>query len=328
MTVSSTDSKVIYGGNGSTTAFAIPFMFLQAEDIEVTLFGTNDVGHTQVLGTDYLLSGISEQTGGVCTMTTAPETGQTVVVRRSPSITQEVDYVENDAFPAASHEAALDKLTMVCQDLSERLGRTITFRVSSAVTGVELPDPQADLVLAWNEAGDDLMNKDVATLGAITLPVSVNQGGTGADNVTEALHNLGFGAAGAAVVCCDDGDEIADVIDKDLLKADTPDLLQAVYGDEAQEISGPDTSGIPITRNHVIYPLSEIGSGLSNATQFPYDGTYVFHIYPNGKSLLLGSEFKLPVNGVEPDSSAGEIRIVVEVFNGRKSIVSVQNLEV
>jgi len=326
MTVSSTTSKVIYSGNGSTTVFAVPFMFLEAEDIEVTLFDTNGVGHAQVLGSDFQLSGVGEQTGGVCTMSRIPENGQTLVVRRSPAITQEVDYVENDAFPAATHEAALDKLTMVCQDLSERLGRSITFNVSSAVAGVELPDPKADLVLAWDGKGDNLVNKDVVMQGSLTVPVPVSKGGTGADNVTEALHNLGFGAAGAAVVCCDDGDEIANVIDKDLLKADTPDILQAVYGDEAQVHRGTTTNGIRMTRNHFVWIPS--GNSVFNANiSFPYDGTYVFHFYPSGHLLHISTQFKLPLKYEDPDPRAGEVRIVVEVFNGRKSIVSIQNME-
>jgi len=236
MTISSTNTKAIYGGNGSTKVFAIPFMFMSDDDIEVVLTDTAGVEFTRTIGTDYQISGSGEQTGGTCTMTIPPEGGQTLVIRRSPAMVQEVDYVENDAFPAATHEAALDKLTMICQTLSERLDRTITFRVSSAVSGVELPEPDSDKFLGWNNDGDNLMNKDVAALGSLILPVAVNQGGTGADNTSEALQNLGFGLTGVNLSKCESAAEVYNVIDAggDILKGDTTSLLEVGYTAEVK----------------------------------------------------------------------------------------------
>lgn len=331
MTLSSTETKTIYGGNGSTMSFAIPFMFMRDEDIEVVLTDTEGLESVQTISTDYQLSGEGEQTGGVCAMNMPPEGGQTLVIRRSPAIVQEVDYVENDAFPAATHEAALDKLTMICQALTERLDRTITFRVSSAVTGVELPEPDAGRVLAWNEGGDNLSNRDMAELGTVLLPLSVSEGGTGADNASDALSSFGFGTAGQAVAASEDSSEALAAIngepaDTDILKADTPDLLQTVYGDESQTHTGTTTSGLTVTRNHVEWMLTD-ASQFAEIT-FPYDGTYIFHIYPATYALTLAAAYKTDGNLPDPDSTAGEIRIVVEQYNSRKTIVSLQNMEV
>ena len=161
MTIASIKSTDSFEGNGSTAEYQIDFMFLRDEDVEVVL--RDETGAENVLedGTDYQLTGAGEPTGGACRMTVPPATGQSLHIRRDPAIVQETDYLENDAFPAASHEAALDYLTMICQALSERLDRSICFRVSSAVTGVHLPEPDADRVLAWNATGDDLENRDV-----------------------------------------------------------------------------------------------------------------------------------------------------------------------
>ncbi|WP_207260874.1 hypothetical protein [Desulfovibrio sp. Huiquan2017] len=224
MTIASTESKVLYGGNGSTASFAIPFMFLRNEDIRVLLVDTEDEEWVQSEGTDYRLSGVGEQNGGACTMSLPPEPGQTLVIRREPAMVQEVDYVENDAFPAASHEAALDKLTMICQALSEKLDRALTFRISSALTGVNLPEPDPGRVLAWNSGGDDLINKDIVALGSMITPVPISQGGTDADNPTEALFNLGFGAVGLTVAGCEEEAEAlaaigAEPADADIVKA-------------------------------------------------------------------------------------------------------------
>ncbi|WP_338668554.1 phage tail fiber protein [Pseudodesulfovibrio methanolicus] len=331
MTLSSTVTKAIYSGDGSTANFPVPFMFLRNEDIRVLVIGDDGLERPRLEGTDYRLSGVGEQMGGTCTLTVPPEAGQAVVISREPALVQEVDYVENDAFPAATHEAALDKLTMICQALAEKLDRALTFRISSAVTGVNLPEPGPDLVLAWNADGDNLVNKSVAEAGGLTVPVPISQGGTDADNPAEALFNLGFGAAGLTVAGCDDEAEILAVIgaqpaDAALLKVDAPGLLRAVYGDEVQVHAGPDLSGLAVSRNHVAWTLTA-DSAFSDAI-LPYDGTYVFHVYPCGNSLALAASYKSGGLLPSPDPDAGEIRIVVEQYNARKTIVSLQNVEV
>lgn len=244
MTVSSIQSKTLYAGNGSTASFAIPFMFLRDEDIELVLSSAQ--GETPLNpGSDYSLSGAGSQSGGLCTMAVPPGQGEVLVIRRNPAMVQEVDYVENDAFPAATHEAALDKLTMICQALAERLDRTITFRVSSAVTGVSLPEPEPGRALAWNDAGDDLANKDMASLGVALLPLAVAHGGTGGQSAAEALDNLGFSPLGAALAASADAAQARTMLDAQpadpaTLKSDTPAILTAGYGETPVPYAGGD----------------------------------------------------------------------------------------
>jgi len=316
-------------GNGSTTLFAVPFLFLENNDLEVVL-SSPDTETVQTISTDYQLSGAGHHTGGICTMTSAPAKGEHLVIRRNPSIVQEVDYVENDAFPAATHEAALDKLTMICQTLSERLDRTITFRVSSAVSGVELPEPDPGRLIAWNESGDNLINKQAGDIGMVGIPLSIGEGGTGGRDIEEALSNLGFGATGRAMATAQSSLDALALLDAEpadttILKADIPDILQTVFGDEAQLYSGVDLLTLEVERNHILWTL-EAPSFFSDVL-LPFDGTYIFHVYPAGYTLNLAESYnndgKLPL----PSTSAEEIRIVVEQYNNRKSILSVQNME-
>ena len=113
MTVSSTTSRVSYAGNGSTTAFAVPFKFLANSDL-VVIKTTGSTQTTLVLSTDYTVSGAGG-TSGTVTCTIAPAAGSTLVIYRDPAATQLVDYQANDPFPAETHETALDKLTMLVQ---------------------------------------------------------------------------------------------------------------------------------------------------------------------------------------------------------------------
>jgi len=331
MTLASTVTKVSYAGNGSTTAFAVPFMFVKNSDIEVIVLDVEKVEHFKTISTDYTLSGAGEQTGGVCTMIASPADGETLTIRRNPEIVQEVDYVENDAFPASTHEAALDKLTMICQALAERLDRAVSFRVSSASVGIEMPEPEAGRLLGWNTAGDAIEN------GPTTEEVANAQGYAEATalalEAAKAARDIAVAAAesipGDPLDASDIGETVEPVDENraNRLYADTAALLQAVYGDQAQVHSGGDTHGLVLNRNHVTWTLTA-QSGLFGDMVIPYDGTYVFHVYPNGNKLFLAAGFKAPENLPEPDRDAGEIRVVLERYNSRLSLINVQNMGV
>ena len=130
MTLSTQTSKTSYIGNGATTVFPVPFPFMRGDDIKVLL--RQDGAETPLLpGTHYSLAGEGSPSGGSLTLAEPPATGATLVLYRAPAIVQEVDYVENAAFPAETHEAALDLLTMICQALDEKLGRAVLYPVST-----------------------------------------------------------------------------------------------------------------------------------------------------------------------------------------------------
>jgi hypothetical protein len=130
MTISTQTSKAAFSGNGVSTVFPLPFPFLRDADIKALL--RQDGFETPLeQGAHYTLSGAGGALGGSLTMLVPPATGQTLVAWRAPAMVQEVDYVENSAFPAETHEAALDLLTMLCQSLQEQLGRAVLYPVST-----------------------------------------------------------------------------------------------------------------------------------------------------------------------------------------------------
>ncbi|WP_319469375.1 phage tail fiber protein [uncultured Pseudodesulfovibrio sp.] len=300
MTIASTLTRVTYAGNGSTSQFAVPFMFTRNSDIEVVISS----GGMETVRSDYTLSGAGNPTGGVCAMASPPQAGETLVIRRVPAIVQEVDYVENDAFPAATHEAALDKLTMICQALSERLDRTITFRVSSAVTGVELPEPEAGRMLAWNDEGSNLSNRDLAQVGAVLLPLSVENGGTGGETPEQALNGLGFGSVGRALAGCDNqADALYALGDGEILLADQsaevtagftlPETLPAAANPplvssgrvQALDVSGTVNLAKLTERGSVILKLTGAGTLNLHADYIRINGSE--EIYAGADGLLM-----------------------------------------
>lgn len=176
MTVSSATSRVEYAGNGSTTAFAVPFYFIADGDLKVYVDAT-----LQVITTNYTVSGAGVLSGGTVTFGTAPANGTDVVIFRDPTRTQTLDYTENDNFPAESHELGLDRLTMIAQrnrDLSDRAVRIQDFQ-----TGFdpELPEIVASRLIGTDATGEALQfynfpSDNTQTLGtySATLTPSVS----------------------------------------------------------------------------------------------------------------------------------------------------------
>ena len=132
MTVSSTTNKTGYEGNGIVSEFAIPFYFLKETDIEVWFVSKTVAEKRLDYGTDYTVSGAGNQNGGSVTLAEAPAVGDKITVARVVPMTQEVDYRENEIFPAETQERALDKLTMMVQQNAEKLTRSLTLGITSS----------------------------------------------------------------------------------------------------------------------------------------------------------------------------------------------------
>lgn len=170
MTVSSTTNpRIQYNGNGSTTAFPTGFIFGSSADLVVIKTSTSGVDTTQTINTHYTVTGGSGSTGTV-TMLTAPASGEYLTIYRDTALTQLVDYVENDAFPAETHEGALDKLTRIVQEIDYNTTRGVVLSPTSLLDTVELPNPDAGAYLRWNSTEDGLENANITDVDVYTFP--------------------------------------------------------------------------------------------------------------------------------------------------------------
>lgn len=140
MTITSQVNKVSYTGTGSQTEFPVTYRFLEDGDLSVTVDGIE-----QTITTDYTVSGAGDESGGLVTFLTAPDADTTVTIKNAPPFTQETDYVENDPFPAESHEDALDKLTVIVQNIDEQVSRSFKLGVDSELE-VTITPPVAENV--------------------------------------------------------------------------------------------------------------------------------------------------------------------------------------
>lgn len=164
MSVSETDGREAYAGNGVTTAFSFPHHFKANADLAVYLVtDSTGAGVLKTITTHYTVTGAGVAAGGTVTMVTAPATGETLVIYADPDIEQETTLEENGTRPAATLIAAWDLLTMICRRLGDRVDRAI--RLPDYFTSsfsMVLPDElEAETLLMVNEDGDGWTTVDI-----------------------------------------------------------------------------------------------------------------------------------------------------------------------
>lgn len=136
MTVSTQATRIAYAGDGSSTAFAVPFPFFDATDLEVIERQTaTGVETPRMLGADYAVTGGNGATGTVSAVV-APAVGTEWVIRRRTGRVQGTDYVPHDPFPSESHERGLDRLTLIAQELDEETGRALKLPKGESGTAI------------------------------------------------------------------------------------------------------------------------------------------------------------------------------------------------
>lgn len=147
MTQAAVPSYTFYLGDGVATTFPYSWFLADASELQIYV-GT-------VLSTAYTLTGVGSAAGGNVVFYAAPATGTILFFRRVTPQTQNTDYISNDPFDAAAHEAALDKLTRLVQDLEERFSRIpqLPVTISSASRNRLLPVPVPVMLLGFDGTG-------------------------------------------------------------------------------------------------------------------------------------------------------------------------------
>jgi hypothetical protein len=198
MTLASTTTRVQYNGNGSTTTFATTFMFLDLDHVTVTLTDASGNETTWTRGTQYTMDVTDEgvAAGGDITIVTSPTdytpaTGTTLTITRNVPLTQPDDLPVGGSLPSSTVESMVDKVVMMVQALSEKVGRGLALAVSSTVSGLTLPDPVAGQVMRWKTDLSGLENATLTAGSDVTLPIAVTDGGHGKTTAGEGLVNLG-----------------------------------------------------------------------------------------------------------------------------------------
>ncbi len=181
MTISTTNITKSYSGNGSTHSFAYDFPIFADADLTVIVRSSTGAETTKTLNTHFIVTGAGASSGGnvlfkynTGTSSDAhysatdyrPASGETVVIRSELSITQTLDLVANDPFPASSFETALDRLVRMVQQHDEELNRSIKLSRTNTMTSTEFTNSATDRaskILAFDSSGELSVAQELGT---------------------------------------------------------------------------------------------------------------------------------------------------------------------
>lgn len=158
MTISSATNRYDYTGSGSTGPFTITDLEITADtQLKVirTVIATGvETELTKDAGSDgYTVDQSSAPFTSITTTEAVTSLQRLSIILNVPE-TQATDYVENDSFAADTHESALDKLTLIAKQLTEKLARSIKLAEGVDDTDITIPDPtsQGEKYLKLNTA--------------------------------------------------------------------------------------------------------------------------------------------------------------------------------
>lgn len=171
MSVTNQNSKSKYTANGTSTVFAYDFRILDSSHAVVYITDLSGVDTLQVEGSDYTIDGVGDNDGGNITFTSPPTLSYTVTIYRSIPINQLVDYIPTGRFPAETHEEAIDKLTLLCQDISKNVERSLRI---SELDSVDTFDPmdlatRLSSILGFDSNGNIDLSVNIDDVRAVIL---------------------------------------------------------------------------------------------------------------------------------------------------------------
>lgn len=173
MTVLTTNNSVTALGNGTATVFPFNFVVYNAAHIDVFLTAL-DGTVTQLNSSQYSLSGVNVASGGNVTLQSPLASGVKITIRRDMPYVQDYAVSNQNTIIKRTLERTLDLVVQQIQQLAEVQGRSVVLPVSWTGGAIGLPLPQANKYLAWNGAGDALVNVNGGSGGGgVTLPIDV-----------------------------------------------------------------------------------------------------------------------------------------------------------
>jgi hypothetical protein len=214
MTISSEDrSTAPFSGNGAATIFPFAFKVFAKSDLVVVKTNVDLVDTTLTLDSDYSVALNADQDnspGGTITYPISGSplaTGEKLIAYGDIAFLQPTDIVNQSGFYPRVIEDALDRLTMLIQQVFGLARRAIRVPVSAVATSTELPDIEgrANKIIAFDADGNVIVSNK--TLGEVESDTDIRQGtrttqqyiATAGQTFVDTLYNFVPGANQIAV---------------------------------------------------------------------------------------------------------------------------------
>jgi len=207
MSISTEPTPLSFNGDDSTVAFAITWKYFVKGDVVATLRDSAGAETVWVLDTDYTLTAAGVDAGGTLTATTAPATGETLVLTLEPSNVQASSFPIGGPFPSSTVEQELDLAAQRDAKIENFQLRVLRVPKTDTRSGsqLELPNEtdRKSKFMAFDANGDPIASVGSSdSLGPVTAFMN-----TLLDDTTAAIarQTLGIGSGGTQILPPDDG---------------------------------------------------------------------------------------------------------------------------
>ncbi len=209
MTVSYSQAKVIYEGNGQTVQWDIPFAYQNKNDLQIYLLQTDgtEVRLTADFVIDTDLQVLLYPMPG--SQTLPLEAGKKLMILRRTALTQQTEFEAQQAFDPFVLEEGYDKAMMIAQEQAEELARSLKFPASDTGANTDaasyLTQIQTGAAAAASAAASSEQNKTLAQTAAQTAQLAAGQAADSAQesaacvNAAEAAKTSALNSAATAV---------------------------------------------------------------------------------------------------------------------------------
>ena len=130
-----------YLGNNSTTLFPFSFKVFSTDEVRVVLTDADDADSDLDFGTDYTVSLNSDQDanpGGTITVAAAPTGDEKLTITSKLANLQPETLTNQGGFYPKVIEYALDRLTILVQQVDEKANRSLQVPISGGTSSSEL----------------------------------------------------------------------------------------------------------------------------------------------------------------------------------------------
>jgi hypothetical protein len=161
-----------FDGADATTIFPFEFKVFSEAALYVVLFNESSYDETVlVLNSDYTVDLNSDQDvspGGEVTLGSALASGYLLTITTSLPYTQPTDLTNRGGFFPSVITDALDRLTILIQQLYGTIGRSLHLPVYATSADTEMAAPEANSLIGWNSDGTELIPYAIPDVAGVT----------------------------------------------------------------------------------------------------------------------------------------------------------------
>jgi len=261
--------RVQYTASASQTEFDFGFPIFTGANLTIDVDGV-----TKTLTTDYTVSGAGNETGGTVTFVVAMSGDEVVTIYRDIAIERDTDVQQNGPWSSTSYNNELDKMTLILQEIEERVSRCLHIPTTAVNVDGEMTPFATYLDKFVGIDASGVVTPKTVTSGIATDADQINLADAGSNyaaaEVEAALAELAStsNTEGASIIGLEDSGGFYAATD---VEAALAELASTSNGEGASIIGFEDAAG-DFAATDVEAALAEVGSVARGQSVFKTKG--------------------------------------------------------